>query len=157
MAFGDNVIFDQYSVDLGNKIHDMDTDTFKLAFLTASAVLADTTAVPHFGGSGTTDLSVNEVTPGGNYPAGGVILTGLTYTNTAGVVTWTADKVLIAQNAANPTNARWVVIYNDTDVNKRAICFFDLASDRDLSAGPYEQRFNGVDGNGAILTHTTNA
>lgn len=152
MAAGDTTEFDQLKVDLGNKIHDLDTDTWKLALITVSTTPAGTDAAPHFGGTGTTDLSTNEVTAGGNYTAGGVTLANLAYTNSSGTVSWNADKVAIAQHASNPTNARWAVIYNDSDANKRAACFIDLGSARDLSSGPFEIRFNSIDGNGTILT-----
>jgi len=156
MAAGDITIFDQFGVDKGNKIHDLDGDTYKFALIDSTLAPTDADAAPHFGGTGTTDESTNEVTPGGNYSAGGVTLTTVSYANAAGVVSWKADKVTIAQNASNPTNARYAVIYNSTDANKRCIAFCDLGAVLDLTLGPFEFRFNSVDGNGTIMTDTIN-
>ena len=156
MAIGDITVFDQFGADKGQKIHDLDTDTFKAAFVTLTAPPTDATAGPHFGGTGTTDLSTNEVTPGGNYSAGGITMTTLTYDNAAGVISWKADKLTQAQHASNPTDARWIVIYNSSDANKRCVCFCDLGADVDTSSGPFEFRFNSVDGNGTVMTDTIN-
>jgi len=62
-----------------------------------------------------------------------------------------AAKVSIAQHASNPTDARYGIIYNSTDANKRALAWADLDSVRDLSGGLFEYRFNNVDGTGTVL------
>ncbi len=152
MAAGDITIYHQFKVDLGNKIHDLDTDTWKVGFITSAVTPAVADASPHWGGTGTTNLSTNQVTPGGNYATGGVTLTTMTYANAAGTVSWKADKILIVQNASNPTNARWGILYNSTDVNKRCAAILDFGSAINLTTGPFEFRFAGVDGNGTIGT-----
>lgn len=152
MASGDITFFHQFKVDLGNKIHDLDTDTFKVGLITSTVTPTGADAAPHWGGTGTTNYSTNQVTPGGNYATGGPSLTALAYTNSAGTVSWQAAKVSIASNASNPTNARWAIIYNSTDANKRAVAFVDLGSVRDLTQGLFEIRFNSVDGTGTIST-----
>ena len=134
MASGDWILFDQARTDLGNKIHDMDGDTFKYAFLTAAVTPTAADAAPHFGGTGTTDHSATE-TSGGNVPAGGVTIDG-------GSLVWDGDKwdfadISVTSHASNPSAARWVVVYNSTDANKRCIAYHDLGSARDLTAGNY--------------------
>ena len=152
MAVGDVIEFNQFKVDLGNKIHDLDNDTFKFGFITAAVTPSAADPAPHFGGTGTTNYATNEVTPGGNYSAGGPSAALLSYADSAGVVSWNANKISIAQHASNPTNARWIIAYNSTDVNKRAVYFVDLGSVRDLTAGLFEFKFNSVDGIGTMLT-----
>lgn len=152
MAAGDIVFFHQFKVDLGNKLHDLDTDTWKVGLTTATVTPTAADAGPHWGGTGTTNYATNQVTPGGNYATGGPSLTTMGYTNSAGTVSWKADKVSIAQHASNPTNARWGIIYNSTDANKRAAGYVDLGSARDLTTGLFEIRWNSVDGNGTIAT-----
>jgi hypothetical protein len=156
MAAGDVIIFDQFGVDLGNKIHDLDGDTWKVGFITSSTTPADSDAAPHFGGTGTTNMATNECSAGGNYSAGGVTLTSVAYSNSAGVVSWVAAKISVAQHASNPTNARWGILYNSTDANKRCAAYLDFGSVIDLTQGPFEFRFNSVDGTGAIATNTIN-
>lgn len=152
MASGDITFFHQFKVDLGNKIHDLDTDTFKVGLITSAVTPTAADAAPHWGGTGTTNYATNQVTAGGNYATGGPSLTTMGYTNSAGTVSWKADKVSIAQHASNPTNARWGIIYNSTDANKRAAGYVDLGSARDLTTGLFEIRWNSVDGNGTIAT-----
>jgi len=152
MAAGAVTVFHQFKVDLGNKIHDLDGDTFKLALITSVATPSASDAAPHFGGTGTTNYAANEVTPGGNYPSGGLTLANVTYSNSGGTVSWKADKASSPYNTSNPTNARWGIIYNSTDANKRAVAILDLGEVLDLSKGPFEWRFNATDGNGTIAT-----
>jgi len=140
MASGDITFFHQFKVDLGNKIHDLDTDTWKVGLITSAVTPAAADAAPHWGGTGTTNYSTNQVTPGGNYATGGPSLTALAYTNSSGAVSWQAAKVSIASHASNPTNARWGIIYNSTDANKRAAAYVDLGSARDLTQGLFEIR-----------------
>jgi hypothetical protein len=123
-----------------------------MGIVTNATVPAVSTTAPHWGGTGTTNYATNQVTPGGNYATGGPSLTSLAYTNSAGTVSWQAAKVAIAQNASNPTNARWGIIYNNTDTNKRAAAYVDLGSARDLTQGLFEIRWNSVDGTGTIGT-----
>ena len=137
MASGDVVFVAAAKEQLGQKIHDMDTDTFKLALITSSTTPTETTALPHFNGTGTTDWSTNEVSAGGNYSAGGVTLTSVTWTLSTATVTWDSADVTISQDGSNPTNARWGIIYNDSDANKRVLAYVDLGSDRDLSGGDF--------------------
>lgn len=152
MATGDVVAFDQAKVDLGNKIHDLDTDTWKVGLITSAATPSASTAAPHWGGTGTTNFATSQVTPGGNYTTGGPTLATLSYSNSGGTVSWQAAKVAIAIDVANPTNARWGIVYNDTDANKRAVAYVDLGAELDMTAGPLEIRWGGIDGVGTILT-----
>lgn len=156
MAAGDVTLYDQFGVDLGNEIHDLDGDTWKVAFVTSSTTPDETSAAPHFGGTGTTDLSTNEVNAGGNYSAGGVTLSSVEYSNSGGVVSWKAAKISIAQHASNPTNARWGILYNSTDTNKRVAAYLDLGAAVNMTLGPFEFQFNSVDGTGTIMTTTVN-
>ena len=47
-----------------------------------------------------------------------------------------------AQNASNPTNARYAIIYNDTDASDRAIAFVDLGSTIDMTVGSLTLTWN---------------
>lgn len=149
---GEVIFFHQFEVDLGNKIHDLDGDTWKVGFITSAVAPAASDAAPHWGGTGTTNLSANQVTLGGNYADGGPSLASVAYTNSGGTVSWKANKISIAQHASNPTNARYLVIYNNTDTNKRAACYIDLGGVINLTTGPFEYKFAGVDGVGTIAT-----
>jgi len=112
---------------------DLDTDTIKVMLLTNAATPAEATH------DFIDDLSANEVTPGGNYDAGGKALTTITVSGpTAGVSTFDADDLAWAQHANNPTNARKMAIYKDTGTpaTSPVIAFGTLAgADIDMTAG----------------------
>lgn len=139
MAIGDFVLFDQFLTDLGNKIHDMDSDTFKFGLVKSAANggvdPAATDAAPHWNGTGTTDYSTSEVTAGGNYSTGGPSFSTPSWAVTSSVVKWDVANLTILKNASNPTNCRWGIIYNSTDTNKRAIGYLDLGQDQNLIYG----------------------
>lgn len=152
MAAGDIKWFGSALQKLGTKTINMDTDELKLALITSAVTPAIDTASPCWGAGGSTNLSSNEVTPGGNYSAGGSILQ--ISSGGAGSQTWTlvssaptlrADVVSWAQNASNPTNARWGIIYSNTATNKDCLGYVDLGSVRDMTTGALNVDWNGAD------------
>jgi len=90
----------------GVGVIDFDTDTLKLALVTSAYVPAATTH-DFF------DDITNEVT-GTGYTAGGVTLTGVTLTETAGTVKLDADNVTVTQSGAGFSNARYGILYKST-------------------------------------------
>lgn len=141
MAQGDVTVVDEFLEDIGLEVHQLETDTFKLGLVTTSTTPTAATADPRWGAGGTTDWSTNEVTPGGNYSAGGPSIGG-TYSQTSGTATFDATDVSITQNGSNPTNARWGIGYNDTSAGKEVVFFLDLGSVTDLSAGDFSVTWN---------------
>jgi len=135
MAAGDIVFFDQYTADVQEALHDQENDTFKLGLINSAVTPSATTTDPRWGAGGSTNLSTNQVTPGGNYASGGPTIANPTVTLTDGAGVFDADDVSIAQHASNPNDARWGIIYNDTDAGKRALGYLDLGANIDLSAG----------------------
>lgn len=97
-------------------VHDLDTDTLKLALFTADASLnADTTIY----------AAANEVS-GTGYVAGGNTLTGVTV-----LTSGTTAYVDFADSVWNPANftARGALIYNFSKSNK-AVAVLDFGSDK---------------------------
>jgi len=131
MAQGDITVFEEakaYMIDGGWE----PADTFKLALLTSAVAPTPGDTTPALG-------DYTEVTPGGNYTAGGETLDTLTnmVTEAGGTMTFddTGATVQWLQNGSNPTDARWGLIYNDTDAGDLAICMLDLGADVDMTAG----------------------
>jgi hypothetical protein len=137
MAQGDVVLFNEFKEDVGQKVHNLNADTFKLGLVTNAVTPAATTADPRWGAGGTTNFSTNQVTPGGNYVTGGPTISAATYTETAGTATFDGGDISIASNASNPNNARWGIIYNDTSTGKEAVAFLDLGGVTDLTSGTF--------------------
>jgi len=138
MAAGDVHIFAQYlknNAD-GTQTALWATDTIKMGIVTNTTVPAVTTADPRWGSGGTTNFSTNEVTPGGNYSAGGVSLTTPTSALSGADTNLQATSpISIAANASNPTGAYWGIFYDSTDTNKRCIGYIDLGGPLSLVSG----------------------
>lgn len=152
MATGDVKWFAQALHDLGAKVHNLGADDLRLGIITSAVTPATTTAAPHWGGTGTTNLATSQVTTGGTSYTGPVALTSESWTVVANVPTFRADVVSLAQDAAGFTTGRWAIIYNNTDANKRALAFVDLGADRSLVDGPLTIDWNGATND--ILTLT---
>ncbi len=142
MAAGDVVFFDQWLVDVQEGVHNMETDVIKVGFTDGTTTPAATTSDPRWGAGGTTNFSSEEVTPGGNYSAGGPTIANNSVTLTGGAGVFDGDDISVLQNASNPTNARWGIIYNDTAAGKNALGFVDYGASIDMSAGDFSIAWN---------------
>jgi hypothetical protein len=129
MAAGDVTVFNEsmgYLIEGGWE----PTDTIKVALVTSAATPAKTTASPALG-------DFTQVTAGGNYSAGGASLGTIGDAVSVSSTTLTFDSSTNpswAVDAGNPTDARWGIIYNDTDASDSAIAFVDLGADIDMTA-----------------------
>ena len=117
-------------LQLGSKIHDLTSDTLKLGIVTTATVPTTDTAVPHWGGTGTTNFATNQVATATAY-TGPITLASVTFTEIGSlpkVPTLRATDVVIAQDAGGFTNGAYGIIYNDTDANKRALGYIEISS-----------------------------
>lgn len=154
MARGDIKWFAQALHDLGNKIHDMDGDDFRLGIVTNSTVPAVNTTAPHWGGTGTTNFATNQVATATGY-SGPIALATEQWTLTATGPKWrVTGDVTIAQDASGFTNGYWGIIYNNSDANKRAIGFIDLGGPIGNVDGPIPIEWNGADQDVLSLTQS---
>lgn len=134
MAQGDVGIFDEFLNTIGKSEINLDTDSIKCGLVTSTTTPTATTADPRWGAGGTTNFSTNDLTAGGNYVAGGTDITS-TYSQTGGTATFDGADLTWSQNASNPTNARWGILYSDTDADKKCIGWVDLGSDFNMTTG----------------------
>lgn len=139
MAQGDVVAFDQFLLDLcdadvGHDFGAGNTTVLKCAIVDSTTTPVTTTADPHWGGTGTTDFSANEVTVVGDYTAGGNTLANPTVSINAGVIHIDWDDPA-AWTSGTDTDAKWGIVYNDSTTNKKCICWVDLGTAFDMSTG----------------------
>ncbi len=130
MATGTIKWFSAGLLQLGTKIHNLTSDTLKLGVVTTTTVPTTDTAIPHWGGTGTTNFSSNQVGTGGGY-TGPITLASVTFTEIGSspkVPTLRATDVVIPQNASGFSNGAYGIIYNDTDANKRALGYIELSA-----------------------------
>jgi len=137
MAAGDLVVFEEakaYMLDGGWAT----TDDIKCALITSATAPTAADATPALG-------DYTQVTAGGNYAAGGTSLGqwSALITEAGGTVTFdSATNPTWAQDAANPTAARYALVYNDTSATDQAIAFVDLGAVIDMTAGALTVTWN---------------
>ena len=135
MPQGDVVFFDNHLLDMAEKQHDHELDAFNLVYIDDGTTPLVTTVIPHWGGTGTTDLSVDEVATGGNY-TGPISLANPSAVNNAGIIEIDFDDpAQVAQNAGNAVDFTWGIIYNLTNANRHAVGFVDLGGAFDGTTG----------------------
>ncbi len=150
MAKGDFVVFAQTKLDIGKKVHNLSTDQLKFAVIKSAAnggvdpseALPD----PRWGTGGSTNLLSSQVTPGGNYATGGVVLAGITWELTGVEAKLDSTDINIAMHASNPTNGRWGIVYNNTAAGKQALGFVDFGADLDLTQDDLDYLVDAVNG-----------
>lgn len=154
MARGDIKWFAQALHDLGNKIHDMDGDDFRLGIVNNSTAPTVDTAAPHWGGTGTTNFATNQVGTATAY-TGPIVLATEQWALIAGGPRWrVTGDVTIAQDAGGFTTGYWGIIYNNTDANKRAIGYVDLGGPVGNQSGPITIEWNGANQDVLSLTQS---
>lgn len=107
-----------FKAQLYQAIHNLASDTLKIALYSANANLNENT----------TEYTTDNEVSGGGYVAGGVVLTGVTI-NTSGYIAYVNfDNVQF--NAS--VTARCALIYNSSKAN-RSIAVLDFGSDKSSS------------------------
>lgn len=120
------------------------SDTIKMGIVTNASPPAINDSDPRWGAGGTQNYATNEVTPGGNYSAGGITLAGTTSTLSGAVTSLNATSpISLASNASNPTGAYWGVFYDSTDAGKHVFGYIDLGGPVSLVNG-LQININGV-------------
>jgi hypothetical protein len=127
MATGTMKWFAQGLHDLGNKLHDLDTDDWRMGIVTG-VTPAVNTAAPHWGGTGTTNYATSQVAVTGTSYTAPIVLASEAWALTATGAAMDFADITLAQDAAGFTNGGYGIIYNNTDVNKRAIGFLEISA-----------------------------
>lgn len=109
---------------------DLDLETHKGALFTNSITPNFTSDTAY----GVSPYDSNEVT-GTNWPAGGIALTGTTYTGASGSTTFDATDVSVASTTIS--GARCYVLYADALAGNNAICLVNFGADYQTVAGTF--------------------
>lgn len=153
MARGDVKWFASALHDLGNKIHDLDGDDFRMGIVGNGVTPTVDTAAPHWGGTGTTNFAAQQVSTGTAY-TGPIVLSTEAWTLIAGGPRFrvSADPTIAQDAGGGFTTGYWGIIYNNTDANKRAIGYVDLGGPVGNVAGPIDFAWNGASNDVLSLT-----
>ncbi len=107
MAASAWLIHDAIKEYWGNKVADMDTDTFNCSLSTTANATAHTAA-----SNARTDVT-NQVANGSGYTTGGVALTGVVWSRSSGTVTWDSNDPSWTASGGTIT-ARYAYITDET-------------------------------------------
>jgi hypothetical protein len=131
------------------------SDTVKMGIITNAQTPGINDSDPRWGAGGTQNYSTAEVTPGGNYSAGGITVTSPASSLSGAVTSLTATSpISLAANASNPTGAFWGIFYDSTDAGKHVFGFIDLGGSLSLVNG-LQININGVSsGTQTLMTGT---
>lgn len=133
MATGTMKWFAQGLLDLGNKVHNLSSDSLALGIVTTATVPSLSTAAPHWGGTGTTNFATSQVSVGGTQYTGPKTLASVTWSLVSNVPTLRATDIVMTIDASGFSNGAYGIIYNSTDANKRALGFVELSAAGTLS------------------------
>ena len=128
----------QFKRDVMLGLHDLDTDTIKIALYTSSATLNATT---------TTYSATNEIANGNGYTTGGVTLAN------ASVITNSTSGCFDSDDpewTSATFTARGAMIYNDTE-SDLAIAILDFGGDFTVAGGTFKIVFPAQTASNAIV------
>ena len=136
-------VFNEFTQDLGEKVHDFSSDTIKLALIDSTVIPLVDADTPRWDATSGQDYKGHEVSAAGNYTADGVTIpvtwdrTGLTskLDDDSTDINWLADP-------AGFDNARYGIIYNSDATNKNAIAFIDFETTLNEKTGPVNIYWN---------------
>lgn len=121
--------YDDLADSLAQKRIDIDSDTIKCLLMATYTPDTSHTFLDEVKAAGTE-------ASGTGYTAGGVTLTSVTWTKTAGV--WALKGTIPAWNAAGGSlTARYAVFYDaspGTDATNPVLCYWDLANNTNVTA-----------------------
>lgn len=122
MAEGTLLTFEEFRKNIGDGSHDMDSDTFSIILITT---------LPTLGATSPDRTDFTECSAGGGYSTGGIALTGVTWTEAAGVSAFDSTMTpLWTAAAGSPTNIVAGLLVNDTHAGTNdAIAFIDMTTD----------------------------
>lgn len=127
--------FNAFVADVGNKVHNLGSDTLKIMLtntlpVAANAVKAD----------------ITEISAGSGYSTGGLTVASNAYSQTAGVAKLTGtDPVLTASGTVGPF--RYAVLYNSTPAAGPLIGWWDRGASLTLaSADTFTVDLDGTNG-----------
>lgn len=119
--------FQDFVEQLGKEVHNLSSDTLKLAF-TNSAPSATNTVL----------ADITQISTGGGYTAGaggGLTLDGVSWSESSGTATLSATDETFTASGASVGPFRYVVLYNDTAPSDNLIGWWDYGSSVTLADG----------------------
>lgn len=120
-------IFQAFPEDLGEKLHNFDSDTLKLAL---SNTLPTASSDATWG-----DVSASEIASGNGYTAAGQTMTSVTWSKSGAVSTLDMADVTITASGGSIGPFQYMILYNDTATGDALIGFYTLSASTTIADG----------------------
>jgi len=128
--------FNQFVADVANKVHNLGSDTLKVA-LTNTAPVATNTVF----------ANIVEIAAGNGYVAGGAQATLVSSAQSGGLYTLKLNNVTFTATGSSIANFRYVVLYNATAAGGNLIGWYDYGSALTVTAGnSFQVQFDATNG-----------
>lgn len=118
MAVGKFTLYNSVAELIGDGTIDLDTHTFNIALLTSAYT-------PDAAHDEWADVSGSEVANGNGYTTGGAALTGVTWSQTGGVATFSSSNQVWTASGGSIV-ARYAVIYDADATNDKLLGYYLL-------------------------------
>lgn len=117
-------LFDPFLADAMNGVHDLSSDTLKIALTNVAPVDASQKL-----------SEITQIPAGNGYTTGGDALGGVTSTQTAGVYKLEANNLSFSASGGAISEFRYAVLYNDDTANDNLIGYWDAGSAQNVQNG----------------------
>jgi len=111
--------------DLGKKVHNLNSDTLKIALTNTAPNVSTHTGL----------ADITEISAGNGYTAGGTAVASNAYSQTSGTAALTGTDVVFTASGGSMGTARYAVLYNDTSTGDKLIQYWDYGSSFTLATG----------------------
>lgn len=134
--------FQIFVQDVCNKVHNLASDTLKVALSNVAPVNTNTIL-----------SNITQITAANGYTSGGNAVTGVSSTQAGGTETLSANVVTFTASGGAMATFRYVVLYNSTPVNGNLIAWWDFGAGITLNSGDsMVVQWNGGTVSGTIFT-----
>lgn len=116
--------FNCFAGDLGNKLHNLSTDVFKVMFTDVAPVATNTVK-----------SNITEIAAGNGYVAGGIAASFVSWAQASGVWKWIIGQPLLTASGGSVAQFRYAVLYNSTAAGLNLCGWIDYGAEVNVTNG----------------------
>lgn len=116
--------FQAFVADVGNKVHNLGSDTLKIALTNSAPVNTNTVLA-----------NITQISGTNGYTTGGTAVGSTAYSQSAGTAKLTGNAVVFTASGGSMGPFQYAVLYNDTATNDELIGWWDYGSAVTLASG----------------------
>jgi hypothetical protein len=111
--------------DVGRKVHNLNSDTLKIALTNSSPTAATNTVL----------ADISQISAANGYSSGGTAIGSTGYSQSGGIAALTGNNVTFTASGGSMATFRYAVIYNSTASGSPLIAWVDYGSSITLAIG----------------------